>query len=82
LKALQLTGFSLIQKELNRIGEEIHRQKYRFKMGHGFSLDDVHLPKRILETSTPFGLLEDSYIKSAVMHFKQLLNDGEYEESD
>lgn len=82
LKALKLTGFSLTRKELDRIGEEIHRQKYRFKMRHGFSLDDVYLPKRILETSTPFGRLGEPYIKSVVEHFKQLLSDGESEKSD
>jgi aldehyde:ferredoxin oxidoreductase len=79
LKALELTGFALTRKELDRIGEEIHRQKYGFKMRHGFSLDDVHLPKRILETSSPFGQLEEPYIKSAVEHFKQLLSGGDSE---
>jgi aldehyde:ferredoxin oxidoreductase len=82
LKALQLAGFSLTQKELNSIGEEIHRQKYRYKMRHGFSLDEVCLPERILETSTPFGRLEEPYIKSVVEHFKQLLGDGESGKAD
>lgn len=79
LRALQLTGFSLTRMELDHIGEEIHRQKYRFKIRHGFSLDEVYLPKRILETSTPFGRLEETYVKSVVEHFKQLLSDGESE---
>jgi aldehyde:ferredoxin oxidoreductase len=73
LKALESAGFSLTRKELDRIGEEIHRQKYRFKMRHGFSPDEIHLPKRLLETSTPYGQLEEPYIKSAVEHFKKLL---------
>jgi aldehyde:ferredoxin oxidoreductase len=82
LKALQLTGFSLTQNELDSIGEEIHRKKYGFKMRHGFSLDEVCLPKRVLETSTPFGRLEEPYIKSVVEHFKQLLGDGEGEKGE
>jgi aldehyde:ferredoxin oxidoreductase len=82
LKALQLTGFSLTRKELDCVGEEIHRQKYRFKMRHGFSLDEVHLPKRILETSTPFGRLDEPYMKAVVGHFKQLLNGGEGKKGD
>ncbi len=73
LKALEPAGFSLTREELNRMGEEIHRQKYEFKMRHGFSLDEVHLPKRILETSTPFGPLEESYVRSVLEHFKELL---------
>lgn len=78
LKALELTGFSLTREKLNRIGEEIHKQKYEFKVRHGFSLDEIYLPKRILETSTPFGQLNESYIKSAVGHFKQLLDSSLY----
>lgn len=82
LKALQVTGFSLTREELNRIGEEIHRRKYRFKVRHGFSLDKVYVPKRILETSTPFGQLEEPYIKSMVEYFMQLLSGGESEKGD
>jgi len=78
LNALELTGFSLTLEDLNRMGEEIHKRKYRFKIRHGFSLDDTYLPKRILETSTPFGQLNESYIKSAVRHFKQLLDSSPY----
>jgi len=78
LKALELTGFSLTREKLNRIGEEIHKQKYEFKVRHGFSLDEIYLPERILETSTPFGQLNESYIKSAVGHFKQLLDSSLY----
>ncbi len=77
LKALQSTGFSLARQELDHIGEEIHRQKYGFKMRHGFSLDDVCLPGRILETRTPLGQLDEPYIKSVVEHFRQLLGCGE-----
>lgn len=73
LKTLESAGFSLTREDLNRIGEVIHKQKCEFKMRHGFSLDEVYLPKRILETSTPFGQLNESCIKSVVEHFKQLL---------
>ncbi len=78
LKALELTGFALTREDLNRIGEEIHKRKYRFKIRHGFSLDDIYLPKRILETSTPFGQVSESYIKSAVSHFKRLIDSSPY----
>ncbi len=66
-------GFSLAREDLDHIGEEVHRQKYRFKMREGFSLEEIHLPQRILETSTPFGRLEESYIKSVAESFKKLL---------
>jgi aldehyde:ferredoxin oxidoreductase len=75
LKALQLTGFPVTQKSLKSIGERIHRQKYRFKTRHGFTLDEVYLPKRILETGTPSGLLEEPYMKSVVDQYKRLVDD-------
>jgi len=78
LKALELTGFALTREDLNRIGEAIHKRKYEFKIRHGFSLDDIYLPKRILETSTPFGQVSESYIKSAVSHFKRLIDSSPY----
>jgi len=73
LKTLELTGFPRTQEDLSRIGEEVHKHKYRFKMQHGFSLDELYVPKRILATGTPFGMLDESYIRSVVEHFKQLL---------
>jgi aldehyde:ferredoxin oxidoreductase len=82
LKALHHTGFSLTQNKLNSVGQEIHRQKYRFKVRHGFSLDEVQLPKRILEVNTPFGVLEEPYMKSVVEHYQQLLDDGDDQQGD
>ena len=77
LKALHHTGLSLTQNELNSVGEEIHRQKYGFKLRHGFSLSEVQLPERILEAGTPFGVLEEQYMKSVVEQYQQLLDDGD-----
>jgi len=45
-------------------------------MQEGFSLEDVNVPRRILETSTPFGKLEETYIRSAVENFKKSLAVG------
>ncbi|MFC2033027.1 aldehyde ferredoxin oxidoreductase N-terminal domain-containing protein [Chloroflexota bacterium] len=74
LKALGMAGFSLTREDLDHIGEDIHRSKYRFKFREGFSLDDINLPNRILEANTPFGKLEETYIKSVVESFKKSLS--------
>ncbi len=74
LKALGMAGFSLTREDLDHIGEDIHRSKYRFKFREGFSLDDINLPNRILETNTPFGKLEETYIKSVVESFKKSMS--------
>lgn len=70
-KALQQTGFDLAPEDLHRIGEEIHREKYRFKFREGFSLDNLRLPKRIFETPSPVGRLNEGYIREAIGHFRK-----------
>jgi len=73
LKTLGVAGFSLTLENLDHIGEDIHRNKYRFKLREGFSLEDLHIPERILDTTTPFGKFDEPYVRSVVEHFKKLL---------
>jgi len=75
-RALHSAGFDLAPEELNRIGEKIHGEKYRFKTREGFSLDNLRLPKRIFETPSSVGLLDEEYIRSAVEHVGKLLIKG------
>ncbi|ATZ60944.2 MAG: aldehyde ferredoxin oxidoreductase family protein [Methanosarcinales archaeon Met12] len=70
-KALHLAGFDISPADLNRIGKEIHREKYRFKTREGFSLDDLRIPKRILEISSPVGRLDEEFIRKAIEHAKK-----------
>ncbi len=72
-KALHLAGFDIAPEALHRIGEEIHREKYRFKTREGFSLDKLRLPKRIFETSSPLGKLDEKFIRGAIEHVKKML---------
>lgn len=71
LKALHSAGFDLVPEDLYRIGEEIHRAKYRFKTREGFSLDNLRLPKRIFETPSPIGKLDKEFIRKTIEHFKK-----------
>lgn len=73
LKALHSAGFDLVPEDLYRIGEEIHRAKYRFKIREGFSLDNLRLPKRIFETPSSIGKLDKEFICKTIEHFKQAL---------
>ena len=76
-RALHLAGFELTPQDLQEIGEEIHREKYRFKFREGFSLDNIRLPKRILETPSPTGRLDEGFIRTVVDHVKKtLLSEG------
>jgi len=77
LKALRQAGFDLSIEDLPRIGEEIHREKYRFKIREGFSLESLRIPGRILETLSPAGRLDERYIREAIGHFRRLMTEPE-----
>ena len=72
-EALRSAGFDLAPEALHRIGEEIHREKYRFKIREGFSLDNLRIPKRIFETPSPVGNLDEKFIREAVEHVKKAI---------
>ena len=74
LNTLDLAGFHLTAENLDRIGEEIHRKKYGFKIREGFSLENSKIPERILETHTPAGKLDESYIKKVLKSYNKLLD--------
>ncbi|MEA1907979.1 MAG: aldehyde ferredoxin oxidoreductase family protein [Euryarchaeota archaeon] len=65
-KSLHSVGFDLTPEDLYRIGEEIHREKYRFKIREGFSLENPRLPGRIFETQSPVGKLDEEFIRRAI----------------
>ncbi|MEA3325358.1 MAG: aldehyde ferredoxin oxidoreductase family protein [Euryarchaeota archaeon] len=65
-KSLHSAGFDLTPADLYRIGEEIHREKYRFKIREGFSLENLRLPGRIFETRSPVGKLDEEFIRKAI----------------
>lgn len=71
--ALRSAGFNLGKEDLQRIGQEIHLAKHSFKLREGFSLDDLRLPRRILETASALGGLDESYIRQTIDCAKQRL---------
>ncbi|MEW5867546.1 MAG: aldehyde ferredoxin oxidoreductase family protein [Bacillota bacterium] len=69
--ALHLAGFDVAPEDLQRIGAEIHRQKYGFKIREGYSFDNLRLPGRIFETLSPVGELDEQYMRKAVEYVKK-----------
>lgn len=59
-------GFSMDQEGLRRFGDETLRKKVAFKEREGFSFDSLRIPRRILETPTPHGILEEDFIREAI----------------
>ena len=72
-KLLPLLGLELKLEDINRIGTEIYREKYLFKTKEGFSLDELRIPKRIFETSSPVGKFDETYVRRALDHAKKIL---------
>ncbi len=72
-EALRLAGFDLAPDDIHRIGEEIHGKKYEFKFREGFSLGNLRLPRRILETPSPIGKLDETFIRDVVDRVNKIL---------
>lgn len=72
-KALSVAGFEISPENLQELGENIHREKIRFKMREGFSFERLRIPERILETITPHGRIEREYIRRAINYISKKL---------
>ncbi len=72
-RALACAGYDLAEADLDRIGEQVHREKFRFKLREGFSFDDLKLPRRIFETESPLGQVDEEFVRKAVAHVKSVL---------
>lgn len=75
-QALKIAGFNLNIDKLAEIGKKILKQKYVFKIREGFSFEKLSVPKRILETPSPFGVLDEGFLKEAIFLYKKLLLGG------
>ena len=72
-RLLGVAGFDLSTDDLQRIGREIHNEKYRFKIREGFAVDSVRIPERIFETPSPINWLSKSYIKEALKYAQKTI---------
>jgi len=66
IKALSVMGWDLTEKDLNRIGLEILKAKYEFKLREGYDPREIRIPRRILETPTPLGNVSEEYLRQGV----------------
>jgi aldehyde:ferredoxin oxidoreductase len=73
ISTLGQSGIKVNSEDLDRIGLEILRNKFRFKVREGFEPKNIRIPNRILETETPLGEIDEDYLKKAVGHFFGLL---------
>ena len=65
VRALWVMGYDLTEDDLRRIGRDILRMKYEFKVREGVDLRDLRFPRRVLETPTPHGKLSEGFLRKA-----------------
>jgi aldehyde:ferredoxin oxidoreductase len=68
-----MSGFDLSIDELNQIGNKIIVEKNRFKFREGFKPEELRIPRRILETVSPIGYLDEEFIKETVKCYMELV---------
>ncbi len=74
LKTLETAGHHKVPPEsLDKLGVEILREKNRFKEREGFKPRELRIPRRIFETPSPLGKVEEKYIRESVEEFYRLL---------
>lgn len=72
-EALKIVRFEISPSDLQKLGEEIHREKYRFKLREGFSFDNLRIPQRIFETKSARGEINKEEVKKAIDYIKKKL---------
>lgn len=72
-RALNIAGFDTNKKDLARIGKEIHRAKFEFKIREGFTFDNFRIPKRIFETPSPSIEFTEDYINKSIQKVRELI---------
>ena len=75
VKALRVVGIETNVEELRKLGIDILKAKNKFKIREGFDPSKLRVPKRIFETLSPHGKIEEGYIKRAVSKFFKLALD-------
>ncbi|MFQ5763059.1 MAG: aldehyde ferredoxin oxidoreductase C-terminal domain-containing protein, partial [Candidatus Bathyarchaeia archaeon] len=73
VKALTALGYQVDVKELKSLGEEIYAEKQRLKLSEGFDARKLRIPRRILETPTPHGQIQEAHIRAALQRYEEIL---------
>jgi len=74
LKALEASGIELGGGDLDSIGLEILRNKFKFKLREGFNPEKIRVPSRVFQTETPLGKINEEYLMKSIEHYIELIN--------
>lgn len=75
VKALNSIGIQKGVDEIKKLGEDILREKYKFKLREGFKFEELELPKRIFETPSQLEI-KPEVIKKGVEEYKKIVLNG------
>ncbi len=75
VKALEPLGYSYTVDDIIKLGYKIYVEKYKLKLNLGFNLNKLRVPKRILETPTPNGVISHEFIEKALKYFGKKINE-------
>jgi aldehyde:ferredoxin oxidoreductase len=73
-QALSTIGVDVSPKSLQQLGSEILLRKHEFKMREGFSLKEIRIPKRILDTPSSLGVIDERFLRRALNWTTNKLN--------
>jgi aldehyde:ferredoxin oxidoreductase len=73
-EALAALGLGTSPFELDRLGSKILRLKHAFKKREGFSLEEIRIPGRILETPSAVGMIDEDFMRRALAWTVKMLD--------
>lgn len=69
LRTLSTAGYDVSEEDLHTLGADTLRRKYAFKRREGFAPAELHIPRRILDTESLLGQVDETFLRRAVEHF-------------
>ncbi len=70
-RALATAGIQRSPAELEQFGTETLHLKNEFKRREGFDFSQLGIPKRILQTLSPLGQVDEAFLRKAIAHFAE-----------
>jgi aldehyde:ferredoxin oxidoreductase len=70
-QALAAASFERSADDLTQLGTETLRRKYGFKRREGFDLAQLRIPRRILETPSALGPLDEGFLRRTIQLFAE-----------
>ncbi len=72
-RTLATAGWECSAEDLDRLGRTIHAEKYALKFRDGFSLENLRIPKRILQTVSPVRGWDEAFLRETIAEFGRLI---------